>query len=1109
MIWDPIGLIIISDVLIVSAVVYLLTIFVKYSATTKQADLAFGMHLILFGLILITLFYSYDLLAIFALQLFTDQEDALVKMADIRHILTPPVILVSIVSISIGFSSLIKSSIPQTSTSAIPDTFYVDEYTSEIKAINVALKQKIKKYEQAQENLQGSEFKLDQITDAIPGAVYQFVVHKDGEYYYEFFSHGVETLLGLTRTEAVNDPDLLRRISSPESIKQFSEKFQGSTKIHGPRSHDLQISTPIGKLKWIRVTATPDLPGEDNRIVWNGIMTDITESKQAEEELKERDEQLSLVMSVTNDGWFDWDVPTNSAYFDPRYYTMAGYEPNEFPGSYEEWAKRVHPEDIAESEKAINVYLVEEIPEYDVEFRFRRKEGEWMWIRGRIKIISRDENGAPLRAIGTHTDITERKRAEEELQKSQALYRQAEKLGQLGHWEWDDVAERMVYCSEQLANIFEMSVEEALATSSSLEDDIETVHPDDREYYESAAKAANERQESVDIKYRIITKSGAVRHVHEIGETVLDENGKIIRSFGTLQDVTESKRAEEALQKSEQIMRDFAETASHWFWEIDADLRMVYLSERFSDVTGMPVEEVVGLSSEELEVKRDMTTKVFDKLIDQCQDLIPFEDFQYEAAGPNGERRMFSISGKPILDADGKFQGYRGTGRDITKAHRLVEQMAYQASHDSLTGLVNRREFESRLTRVLQTSHDEDSEHAVCYMDLDQFKIINDTCGHKAGDELLRRLSQQLEQNVRKRDTLARLGGDEFGLLMEHCNLQQATRVAEVLRKTVDEFRFQYKDKVFGVGVSIGLVPITDSTVDISEILSTADSACYEAKDQGRNRIQVFNIDDERLTQRNAEMQWVSQINRALEEDRFCLYYQTIMPVTGHEDEGEHYELLLRMRDEQDQIIPPGTFLVAAECYNLSPQLDRWVIDKALNWLMDNPDHLQKLAQCSINLSGLSLGDHNFLNEVVELFKETQIPPAKICFEITETAAIANLSSATVFIKTLKELGCKFALDDFGSGLSSYAYLKTLPVDYLKIDGTFVKDILNDQIDFEMVKSINDIGHIMGKQTIAEFVESEEILKKLKGIKVDYAQGFGIGKPQPIETKFPLNAPLN
>ena len=437
---------------------------------------------------------------------------------------------------------------------------------------------------------------------------------------------------------------------------------------------------------------------------------------------------------------------------------------------------------------------------------------------------------------------------------------------------------------------------------------------------------------------------------------------------------------------------------------------------------------------------------------------------------------------------------------DITAAHRLSEKLSYQASHDPLTSLFNRREFERRLERALQEARIDQVEHALCYLDLDQFKVINDTCGHIAGDALLRQLGGVLQARLRKADTLARLGGDEFGVLIKYCAPEDAVKVAESLRRLITEFRFIWEDKSFNIGVSIGLVPIDEHSESITSALAAADSACYAAKDQGRNRIHLYHEKDADLARRRGEMQWVSRIHKALEEDRFRLSYQPIVPVGNGNGNGagEHYEILIRMVDEDDRMVSPGAFLPAAERYNLISQLDHWVLETAFAWLVDHPQHLENLHMCSINLSGHSLGDQEFLEFATRQLEETGIPPEKICFEITETMAIVNLSKATQFMQALKGLGCRFALDDFGSGLSSFAYLKNLPVDFLKIDGVFVKDIVDDPIDMAVVSSINEIGHVMGKQTIAEFVEDEAILAKLREIGIDYAQGYGIGRPQPF-----------
>jgi len=436
---------------------------------------------------------------------------------------------------------------------------------------------------------------------------------------------------------------------------------------------------------------------------------------------------------------------------------------------------------------------------------------------------------------------------------------------------------------------------------------------------------------------------------------------------------------------------------------------------------------------------------------------------------------------------------------DVTETRRLSEKIVYQASHDALTGLVNRSEFDGVVQKSVKEANKNKAEHALCYLDLDQFKVVNDTSGHLAGDELLRQLGNVLKKQIRKKDVLARLGGDEFGVLMNNSSLEEAYHACEKLRNVIRDFQFAWEDKSFSVGVSIGISSINDSTGNAVDALKEADAACYAAKEKGRNRVHVFRPDDEELASRQGEMQWVEKIQRGLDEDRFVLYGQLIVPITDNPQENLHFETLVRYIDEQGNTIPPGAFLPAAERYNLATALDKWVIAHLFEWLEQHPDYLEKLSVCSVNLSGLSLSDESMLDYITETFEYYSIPTTKICFEITETAAIGNLNNATKFIQQLREIGCSFSLDDFGSGLSSFAYLKNLPVDYLKIDGLFVKDILEDQVDLAMVKSINEVGHVMNKKTIAEFVENKEIFDLLNELGVDYAQGYGIAKPVPLD----------
>ena len=608
------------------------------------------------------------------------------------------------------------------------------------------------------------------------------------------------------------------------------------------------------------------------------------------------------------------------------------------------------------------------------------------------------------------------------------------------------------------------------------------------------------RAMEVDLRMR----SGEVRQFQISAEEVEIEGKLCIVT--TTRDISDQKGAQLALKQERDFVSQILDTAGALVCVMDHDGRIVRFNKACEQCTGYQAEEVLGRKVWEFMLLSEEVEAVKGVFHDLREHGMP-NRFDNYILTKSGEKRFISWTNSVLRDEHADINIIIGTGLDITEAHELSKQLSYQAAYDSLTGLVNRHEFEQRVQRVLETARDRGSEHAICYVDLDQFKVINDTCGHSAGDELLRQLGPVLQAQVRSRDTLARLGGDEFGVLVENCTLASATRVADAIRKAIQDFRFAWEDKTFTIGASIGLVPIDARSESMADVLSAADTACYAAKDQGRNRVHVSLPDDKEIAQRHGEMQWVAKITAALEENRFRIFTQPIVPMAATRDVGNHIELLLRMEDEDGQIVPPGAFLPAAERYNLAPHLDRWVISTLFEWFEGHPRELDALHLCSVNLSGQSLGDEELPRMLNDYFDRDTIAPTKICFEITETAAISNLSVAMTFITLMKERGCSFALDDFGSGLSSFAYLKNLPVDFIKIDGVFVKDIVDDPIDLAMVKSINAIGQVMGKQTIAEFVENDAILAMLQDIGVDYAQGYGIARPQPIDALGGNNAP--
>jgi diguanylate cyclase (GGDEF)-like protein/PAS domain S-box-containing protein len=627
------------------------------------------------------------------------------------------------------------------------------------------------------------------------------------------------------------------------------------------------------------------------------------------------------------------------------------------------------------------------------------------------------------------------------------------------------------------------------------------VHPNDMARVQSRMREHLENKipffESV---HRMKHQNGDWRWMSSRAKAVLDPNGRLIRLLGVEVDITERKLYEEALFREKESAQITLQSIGDGVITTDAGCNVEYINPVAEGLTGWKVDDGSGRPIDE--IFRGFHEETCEPLENPLS-LAIRRNRAIKSVRPtllirrDGNELYIESTASPIRDGKGNVTGGVLVFHDVSESRELNRRLSYHASHDILTGLVNRREFENRLERALRSAKARETSYALCYLDLDQFKIVNDSCGHSAGDALLGQLGALLKSKIRWRDTLARLGGDEFGVLLESCSLEEAMQTAESLRLAIGEYKFMWDERSFRLGVSIGVVPITADNEDVAALLSAADSACAAAKEAGRNRIHSFQENDIDLMRRRREMQWAARINNALEENRFELFRQTIQPLQV-EEQGAHYEILLRMRDENGGIISPGLFIEAAERYGITPGIDRWVIRSAFRWLVSEADERERLALCSINLSGQSLGDEKFLPFVIDQFQMSGLDATKICFEITETAAIASYSQANRIINALKELGCKFALDDFGTGLSSFGYLKHFPVDFLKIDGSFVKEILHDPIDREMVRSINEIGHLTGKQTIAEFAENQEIITMLRGMGIDYAQGYGVSEPKRV-----------
>jgi len=581
-----------------------------------------------------------------------------------------------------------------------------------------------------------------------------------------------------------------------------------------------------------------------------------------------------------------------------------------------------------------------------------------------------------------------------------------------------------------------------------------------------------------------------------------NEKGEVVGISVVSHDITRRLKNQELLAERERYLYSLLSSLPGMAYRSrDARReRMYFASSGCTDICGYKAEILQGeqgIHWSDLIVE-DERQQVNDTLLEAIARAKPFT-INYRIIHLDGSERQVREQGAGVWDATGVLVGVEGYIRDITVAHKLSQTLSYQATHDFLTHTINRREFSRILGELLVDPEMRARGISVCYLDLDEFKIVNDTAGHAAGDKLLESLCKVLVGHLRQDDVLGRLGGDEFGVVICGCSPEAALQVAEKLRHAVSQFRFLWGETVFSIGVSIGLVPVNETMQAVEEVLRIADGACLLAKEKGRNQVYVADQKSREMKLRQDEMNWSVQISNALDHDGFLLFAQPIVDARRPAGRQHNFEILLRMQID-DQVVSPGLFLPAAERYHLARRIDMWVVGQVMNFFANHPECLEQLGQCMINLSGLSLSNPQLADEILEQLDACQVPASKIGFEITETAAIAELDQAVHFIKVVQSQGCRVALDDFGSGLSSFAYLRYLPVDIVKIDGAIVRECHRDPLSRGIVKSIYDIARLGGMKTVAEFIENEAIIKTVKEIGIDYLQGYAIAEPMPLAT---------
>jgi diguanylate cyclase (GGDEF)-like protein/PAS domain S-box-containing protein len=713
----------------------------------------------------------------------------------------------------------------------------------------------------------------------------------------------------------------------------------------------------------------------------------------------------------------------------------------------------------------------------------------------------REENKSLLQKTAANNMALEneadsRQSAQDQLLRERQLFTE----GPVTVFRWAATADRSIeYVSEAVAQ-FGYDSRELVEGRLSY---IDIIHPNDvQRYTESEKERGEQGVQFTAIDYRLLCHDGAVRWVYDYTVPLRDEAGTLTHYAGYILDITERKQNEYELNQA----REHAQVTLHSIADAvittDMNGQIEYLNPSAAKLTGWDSKIARGLPIQRIFClfNVDSREEVEDP-IRQCLACGEPVQVNKDVSLKRHDGESFSIqySASPILADSGSALGVILVIHDVTETRMMEREISYQSTHDALTGLINRNEFEARLGFAIESTRQAAESHVVCQLDIDKLKIINDTLCHEAGDDMIKSVATALQGCLRDSDVLGRIGGDEFGILLKNCTLSAATEVVSSMLAAIREVGFSSYDRSYDVCASIGLVPVTVATESLAHVMSQVDIACYAAKDSGGDRFRIYEPGDESLVRRHDEMKWVVRLNEAIKSDRLTLYYQDIVPVKPDVTAGRHFEVLVRMLDAEGNIVAPDMFLPAAERYNLIVSLDRWVVSHSFSWYAGHAIvEMQEVDTISINLSGASVTDAGFLNFIKNQMSVHEVPPGIICFEITETAAIANMQAATAFINDLKSLGCRFALDDFGSGLSSFSYLKNLPVDYLKIDGSFVRDMETDAVDCAMVNSIHQLGKVIGTKTIAEFVENDGILAKLAEIGVDYAQGYGISIPQPL-----------
>ncbi|MBT2750055.1 MULTISPECIES: bifunctional diguanylate cyclase/phosphodiesterase [unclassified Lysobacter] len=842
-------------------------------------------------------------------------------------------------------------------------------------------------------------------------------------------------------------------------------------------------------------TKAPLRDGSGDVIGLIGISRDVTDIQAAESALRHSELRWQFALDGSGDGIWDWDIGRNRVFYSRQWKSMLGYADSEIGDTVAEWSARVHPDDLARCLEIINTHFQNDTPDFTLEHRMRAKDGSWRWIYDRGKVIERGPDGHPQRVIGTHTDITARKENESAiLALNQRLQLAIEAAG-AGIFEVDLIVQRYSW-DERMHQLYGLSDQEYDGT---LEGWLGFIHPGDVSRVMEGYEAAIEETSVFSMDFRICRYGSAgVRHIRSLARIIRDGKGRPERAVGMNWDITDHKELAETLFEEKERLRITLHSIGDAVLSTDAHERVTFMNPIAEQLTEWSAADAVGHPLAEIFPLVDESGMTLPDPIATClEQSLPFHlDSNVVMISREGQRRHVRSLAAPVRTSTGEVIGAVLVFQDVTKARTLQQALEHSANHDNLTGLPNRAAFERRLRAEMDHSAEDHFEHTLCFIDLDRFKLVNDSAGHAAGDALLREIAAILRRNSRHLDIAARLGGDEFALLLVDCPLLEGEKIARRFQGDVAQLRFSWEGVPYYVGASIGLTAVTGNSRRADTLLNQADIACYTSKTSGRNQVSIYDDGASASASYRREAEAVAGIRNAIEQGRFRLYAQDTKSLRY--DGGAGYvEILLRMLDDEGLTVEPGLFIPAAESYDLMGNVDRWVIRTVLQ---EYGGRLRAARDTvfAINLSGNSLNDPFLWPYVQEQLSASGLPANALCFEITETAAVNNVSAARQFVSLARAAGCLVYLDDFGKGYSSFSYLRHFPVDGIKIDGDFVRNMVTSPVDYAIVESINTIAHRLGVPTIAEHIEDVATLELARSMGIDRAQGFAIAGLRPL-----------